>query len=315
MATVTGLSGNYYMVNNDIWVDVKGLSANHTRVKVEITEQAVDVDQELAEPQEYNYYPINGEVEFNLSPIIKGMLKEPNLQVNGLANGASIKMNYGLFQVKIILVVAVGSGSNFTFSKTFIRGGDRSNRQNVASAAGVVLKESTLIPRWEGYPVRKFYLGSGIQSTAIIPAGETVQRRVLGCDPIYLMFLNSKGGYSYWLFENFVVDNGGKGGDIIKRRDFKFQLTKDTEHIITVSGRVEREYYRTMIALIESPEVYVYRGEEVLFLAPASFSAELQGTWVRIFNQKNKFPFNNYDDLEDVNFKFSTHLNHDPSLV
>jgi hypothetical protein len=308
--TVKGLNFNRYLVENPIWVEITNIpvSAEYIRVSVARTD-IMDADDAPA-PLGFDFYTYNNKVVFDLAPIVKSLLGKPSVSFKNLLNDASIGTNYANCNVSIVFPTAPETPP-YSYSRTFIRGGLRNNQTNVYLDDAEVLKESTKIPRWGSYPLRKYYLDGGvIKSTSLLTIGETAQFQVRGCAPIYFGFKNSKGGYSYWLFESYTINQKTSGGEYVQRREVSFNKTEGSEYTVEVTGRVTREYFKTMLALAESQEVFVY-GNQLFDDSPKADS-----TWQKVFQPKggNKFDFNNYEDVQDVTFSFDYNLTHNVAL-
>src|SRR5690606_23768166 len=140
MATVTGINGSRYYVNNPIWVTVDtSMDVDPTAVvNLSITINATIVFSA-------KYYPLNGLVYFDLSEIIKGFLPEPSHPTNPIS-GQPISLS---------TVNATISLPGFNSTKTFFRGGEDSQRTNIQVPNEAVLSESEKIPVWTGYPYAK----------------------------------------------------------------------------------------------------------------------------------------------------------------
>src|SRR5690606_29821850 len=153
------------------------------------------------------YYTYNSLVSFDLSEIVKGLLPEPN-HPNNILSGSEITTN------SVTLTISLPS---YNQTKTFYRGGILSNSSNVQVPANAVLSESEKIPVWTGYPSAKYYLNNAgrIIYANIFSVSEIENRKVINCDSLFFRFLNSKGGYSFWLFEQWDVKDKYKKGEII----------------------------------------------------------------------------------------------------
>lgn len=300
MATVTGINGSRYYVNNPIWVTVDtSMDVDPTAVvNLSITINATIVFSA-------KYYPLNGLVYFDLSEIIKGFLPEPSHPTNPIS-GQPISLS---------TVNATISLPGFNSTKTFFRGGEDSQRTNIQVPNEAVLSESEKIPVWTGYPYAKYYLNSsGITYyTDILQVSEIEQRKVATCNPVYLRFLNSKGGYSFWLFEDWELLKNSKTTSVIERRTSDLDLGLETSHELNISTRVEERYLSTLRALLQSPDVYIYNIQNILVESNPQFQQSF--VWTKIYNGGGNMKWNSYDSVHEFDFKFDLRLKSNPTLI
>lgn len=320
---VQRINGDRYLINNPIWVDITSVpdAALFVTISIEPVNGASQVS-----PPSLRLYAYNNAIQFDLSDAIKSFFPVPDFS-RETANDVPIQTNY---LTTCIVFRAIGPDGSEVLeevivNKTFIRGGRDTQRFNASVALSAVLKESTKIPRWGGFPVRKYYFEASrdtrktyynILSTTIIPADETEQRRVIGCNPIYFKFLNTLGGYSYWLFETFTAEKSAGKAQIVENRNANYSLGNEIEYELEVEGRVEREYYQTMRALIQSPEIYVWDLNSKVFADRTGTVDVIQARdpWVKVFAGKNKISFESNEDLKDVSLKFEIKTEQRPTV-
>ena len=298
--TVSGLNGDNYLINNPIWVDVTGLNDTIRRVHVVVKTLTEQNEIPINTILTFKYLVINNEMYFDIAEIIKSLMASPK-HLFSFVNGSLLGSNTLGVSIDIQAVLVTGIVSEMvTYSRTFVRGGEESGDTNVYLGNNTVLKESTLIPRWNGFQVVKYVLENNvIKMYTIIPNIETEQRVVAGCNPLYFRFLNTKGGYSYWLFETWDVRKKADKAEIIERKTAENSLGSEVEYSLTVESTIPRSYYKTMLALCQSPEVYVYG----LYRNTISGSA---GSYKfdKIHNGGNTFEINSYEDVKKTRFKF-----------
>lgn len=297
MATVTGLSASRYYTDNPIWVDVNTTGDVITDVV------NLNIYQNATLVFTAKYYTYNNLVSFDLSEIIKGLLPEPQHPTNATA-GTIITTN----SVTLTITLA-----NFNQTKTFYRGGLVSNSSNVQVPNNAVLSESEKIPVWSGFPSAKYYINnSNIIFTDILLSTDIENRRVINCDSVFLRFLNSKGGYSYWLFEEWEIKDKYKQGKIIDRRGKDLDLGNKPEFELSLSTRVEERYLATMRALVQSSEIYVYRLDNLIQEFNPTFQQTY--TWTPIYNAGGDVDWNAFDSVYEISFKADLRLKNNPSL-
>lgn len=299
MATITGLSASRYYTDNPIWVDVNTTGDTNTDVvNLNIYKNADIV-------YTSKYYTFNNLVSFDLSEIVKGLLPEPN-HPNSPVTGDFILNN------SVTLTISLPS---FNQAKTFYRGGITAGSSNVQVPNNALLSESEKIPVWQGYQSAKYYLDTNgnIVFSNTLTNTEIENRKVVNCDSVFLRFLNSKGGYSYWLFEQWDVDDKYKKGTIIERRGQDLDLGNKPDFSFNVSTRAEERYLPTMRALLQSTEIDVYRIDNII----QEYNPQFQNTyqWTPIYNDGSSIEWNAFDSVYDVKFKFDLRLKNNPSLV
>jgi len=315
---VVGLNRNRYLINNPIWVEIIEIPSESIYVTATIVRLAPDgSDIPESAPTTLRLSHSNNTLYFDLSEGIKSFFPIPNFELE-TASGSDIGTNYQDARVTLKAVSASGAIlEEMMFTRTFIRGGRDGDINNTVLGAGATLKESTLIPRWQAFPVRKYYLTAQnrIASTVSIPANETEQRRVVGCNPIYFKFLNTQGGYSYWLFETWDSEKSTKKAQRIESRDRNYSLGTDIDYELEVEGRVERRYFATMRALIQSPEIYVYNLRALLFSDAVGTSLVQRIAWDKVYAGANKMSVSSSEILKEVKFKFDVLTKQRPTVL
>ena len=298
MATITGLNGSRYYVNNPIWLEC------------DVSDNPVDsftmVISSAGTPLfQGKFYTYDNKAYIDIAEIMKGLLPEPNHPVNP-STGQVITTNSIYVQIYVL---------GFAPSIVFYRGGEDSDRTNVQVPPLATLIESAKIPVWNGYPSAKYYLNASneIIYTNILQPSETEQRRVVTCNPVYLRFLNSKGGYSFWLFDSWNIQKKTKKGDIIERRTNDLDLGLEPSHTLNLSTRVEERYTQTLRALCQSPEVYIYQIQNIITEQNTSFQSST--LWTRIFNDGSSMEWNSEETVNEFDFKFDLRFKNNPSLL
>ena len=306
MMTIQGLGLNRYLINNPIWVDIS--DAPET---IYLTFSSVyQKSQTLIAP--YVIKTFNGETSFDLSEIIKSTMDEPQHPV-GLLSGDVLPSNATTLTLRF---QAVEDPDEVILTKTFIRGGDATMQSNLTLPTNAVLKESEKIPVWEGFQSAKYYLNENnrIVYTNILTNEEIERMSVVNCNPLFLRFLNTRGGYSFWLFEEWEVTEKSKKTHRIKRRDDPLDLGLEMEYELETTTRVERKYNNTLSALLKSPEIYVHRIENLL---NKRISAETMRftEWTRIYNAGGSMSWNSFEEMNEYTFKFDLLFNEKPTLI
>jgi len=306
---IQGLNRDRYLINNPIWVEITDVPQDAVYVELSIFKETPEAELEESQgPQlSLRLHPINGFICFDIGEGVKTYMDLPNWR-SETGSGARIETNYQRLRFSFKAVsFDMTTLEEELISRMFIRGGRDSLSDNVVLGSNAVLKESTLLPRWGTFPVRKFSLDDqgAIISTSTIPTDESVTLRIPGCNPVYFKFLNTLGGYSYWLFEVWDFEKSAKREQIVKEKRDYYSLGTRSEYQLSVEGRVERDYFRTMRALADSPEIYVLNVDGKLFrdIIAESFATRESG-WYRVFGDRNKFESTSQETLQDVKMKF-----------
>lgn len=306
---VTGLSGNGYYINNNIIVslDTDNAGAEVLFYNIRITDAS-----NPQKFQEVKVYPKQGNsLSVNISPMLKSLFKKPNHNIN--YSGISQTNTFEKFNLRFESSFIV---SGFPFSniltinnKTFIRGGYRSNLQNRSSVIGRVLSPVETIPYWSGYPIAEYKIVSGfnIEKNPFADSFTSKELRYFkGCNPTYVKFLNSLGGYSYWLFEgltnNTSTSNAGYSNNFGEVTDFGNTVNRSMQ----LYSKVPARFYPMILDLIESPEIYVYNN---------SIDSEKKDTFVRIINNNNSLSENDAKKSYEVKLNFEVVSNYNPEIL
>lgn len=123
------------------------------------------------------------------------------------------------------------------------------------------------------------------------------------CNPFYVRFLNTKGGYSFWMFNAWEYSTTSKELGVVSTTTSinNKSLGFSEENTVTVDTRVKREYYDLIRALIVSPVIQVYN----------QFDME----WLKIELKGTTFDSNNYEDLQEFTCDFDLMLNTNPGTI
>ena len=306
--TIQGLGLNRHLINNPIWVDI--VDAPET---IYLTFTILDGNTApLISP--YVIKTFNGRASFDLSEIVKSMMNEPQHPI-GLLPGDILPSNSTDMTLRF---QGVEDPDEVSLTKTFIRGGDSTMRSNLTLPAFAVLKESEKIPVWEGFPSAKYYLSGNnrIAYTSILANEEIDRQSVVNCNPLFLRFLNTRGGYSFWLFEEWEVNEKSKKTDRIKRRGNPLDLGLEMEYELETTTRVNREYNATLSALLKSPEVHVYNIASILNNRGEGMNFQDRfDKWTRIYNAGGSMSWNSFEDMNEYTFKFDLLFNEKPTLI
>ena len=308
---ITGINQNRYLINNPIWVNITGAGE-----KVLLSFNSLQAN--LQNYSIFTFYTWNGSVELDLSEIIKGLMPEPSHPTN-IISGQIIP---GTTTFQILTFQSLGTVvQSYNFNKTFIRGGDGTMGENLTLPVGSVLKESPKIPVWQGYPSAKYTLNANNQIvfSNILNNNEIDRRKVVTCNPVFLRFLNTRGGYSFWMFEEWEITEKSSKTNRIDRRGNPLDLGLEMAWELSLNSRVPREYNATLSALLKSPEVHIYDINSILNDRGSGVSGVSEGRkkaqWTRIYPAGGSMAWNGFEEMNEYSFKFDLLFKEKPTLI
>lgn len=300
---VNGIVDAMY-INNPIKVTASENTTDSTVIRYLVRVSNISTPQ----IQTVTLYPdASGTIEFDLSVILKAMFKVPkhNEGIGGNENAGrevfSIRVtSYYTIPDDEVIYTSVTNINN----KVFFRGGIRGNNMNVSAVFAYSLRSSEKLPLWPGYPVWDYQMLSGYNVGQLLPstASNIERMKVKGCKSVYVKFFNSKGAYSFWLFE------ASKENDTTANEGYSNTLNGITDYGNTVDlsleyySKVPERYIEVIKDLIESPEIYIYNPS-----AP--------NVYERIVNAGNTITDDVHNKVSEVKVKFERVSNYNPSLI
>jgi len=302
---VTGLESDLYYIDNPILINITDLEFNVTYFTIGLFN--INDPLNVIAINELPIYPYTNLLikDFDFSEVIKANFARPHHPTTTLPNDSVIGTNYVRFTIDIKQRINGTIVGQYTANKTFLRGGKDTQELNVTASVGDVLKESAKILVWDGLPVSKYYINADkkIAVTNVITEAEIQQMKTVGCDPFYVRFLNSKGGYSFWYFPVWDKDKKTKSVGFIERQRplDSFSLGFESTHIVKAESKLRREHFETAEALIDSKEVHVYN--------------RYGNSWAKIELKDGNFNRNTYEDVTDFNVSFNANLSKDARLI
>jgi len=319
---LSGLSSNFYLANNPIYLSISGIDDRTPYIDyfISVYDNQGSITSTSKPQRSYN---LNNTLSVDIAPLIKSFMSEPNHNTNYTElnpfpfyfNHIKINITVREYEYKNTVVSDPEGGlDRIVFSteivntdtisnKTFIRGGKRTydNNINLGNATNLIVTDK--IPVWSGLPVDYYYtnLQDGIVKTNIIPGELKDERTVKGCESIYVKFLNSLGGYSYWLFENSEVQERNSNLGSIRRQLDVLDLGNESEETITLISKVPQRFMPLMKDLIVSPEIYRYEKENQ--------------EWHRLSSDNNRITTNSFEVNTKVKLKFNPYSNYNPAVI
>lgn len=278
------LNGNGYLINNEIWFNINAdTEAVYFKIVLTNLSNAKITTQFVS-------YAINNNVFVNIQSAVKGLFDSPN----GTTNNST----------KIQVSITANDGTNITFIKDFVRGGNRVNETNQTISSNQLLRLVEKLPVWSGFPVYDYFLTSSyvIHEQGLVDLDPALidYKRIKGCNNIYLKFLNQKGGYSYWLFESWTEkEQNNPLGYLIDGSNNMLDLGSESKSDLQVYSKIPKEYKQYAFDLIDSLDVYAYQN----------------GTWKKLFMKSNNIEKDNIKKVYTVTLNIDLNYRFNPSLL
>ena len=301
---VSRIPAEIYFVNNPVYIELR--DDNAKRIVVTAFNYSTLKEYELT----LDLY--NGVAIFDASIIAKAMMPLPLnsivYQEQGLNNNrVYIRFTFDSLDDNDDII------DSQSYPLTFIRGGLVVGN-NIYITDGSELIESDRVPVWNGYPTGMAEIeGNQIIYRTILKPNEIEVMRTLTCNGMYLMWLNSKGGYSYWLFEIWEMELKSDKSDVL--RAYKagdnyqaFQTTGNkSTYSINVQSTIKKDYFNHIKSLVNSPEVWIFNIENYVDYF-SNFNPAIPPIngmqWKRIHNNGNSFNWNSWEQTKEVSFNF-----------
>jgi len=278
------LNGNGYLINNEIWFNINAdTEAVYFKIVLTNLSNAKITTQFVS-------YAINNNVFVNIQSAVKGLFDSPN----GTTNNST----------KIQISITANDGTNITFIKDFVRGGNRVNETNQTISSNQLLRLAEKLPVWSGFPIYDYFLTSAyvIQEQGLVDLDPALidYKRIKGCNNIYLKFLNQKGGYSYWLFESWTEkEQNNPLGYLIDGSNNMLDLGSESKSDLQIYSKIPKEYRQYAFDLIDSLDVYAYQN----------------GTWKKLFMKSNNIEKDNIKKVYTVTLNIDLNYRFNPSLL
>lgn len=295
--TIIGLENNYYLSMNDIWITVNGFTENTYVMEVSITNL---ITGKSLSDLKLSPSPDN-EFAFNICLPVRALFPFPDHTIHNTLQSFQFDFNVKFENSNT-------PDESTTLSKFFILGGRKKNGKAewYLSASEELIVGTWL--EWLDIPLPGF--ANRIQGSTIVdyvPTNKLVLKSASKCDYKILKFLNSLGGYQYYLFEKFQEKPKSKPGKIIMnptdrlRQDNFRNIEITTETTIEFQAKTPFAAQSVITDLISSPEILMYdpSGEDN------------DSKWQRLVLENNDSIENNWDRVyqNKIEFSFSSYIN------
>lgn len=301
--TVTGIENKYYFINNPIWVRMENVGS---KVEVSIKQSGVTKNKAL-----FNTPMLNQIFQFDITPLVKSVFYYPELPAFNNSPTADRNVEKATIEFH-----SLDNNQKVTFAdKYFVRGGYFTGI-NVSPTEGMLLSDSDKIPVWNGLPVKAYKLNNGSIDSVIPDNNETKLMKDLGCDSIYISFLNGKGGYSYWNFEKWEItqnteDSEATQGEVFPNNHLHsfHQLGGDITSKLKVTSIFKNEFFELARALAKTQTAYVYKIDDKIKNYPYA------PKWKKMRNTGNTFKIKSSNSMQELSFEFDIMTNENTSLI
>lgn len=251
---ILGLENNYYLSGNDIWIQVSNFPKIPIRLELKCTNNITGATLPIFRL----YADINNVFKFNISQTIRPI--QPYPVYNPINTMSEYKLEF-------TVIFEDNTQESTTLNKYFIRGG---RVKNNVDEWYLTNDYKLVIAKWVEW--RGITLPGNpkkIMSSLLvdyIPAATDIFRMNLmsGCNAKIIRFLNSLGGYQFWIFETYEIKPKVKAKDVISqipmrlRADIIRNIGTDTVTEITLKTKTPTELQPIILDLIQSPEIEMY---------------------------------------------------------
>lgn len=302
---VTGLNSNRFLAGNPVPVKLSlatGVFETGSFITMNITRLSTHGGELPIVMPSTKLYPGPSGLEIDIAPYIKGLLPYPYVPGTSYQDPVPNYQNFN-----ITFSESQTDSSNAFLNKTFVRGFRREESETAMTLAiNAQLNPVDTIPMWTGYPSARFWIdsGSAIRSTQIVESQYSKQMRApTNCDPFYVRFLNSLGGYSFWMFNAWDWSTKTTGVGVIERTasTINRSLGFKEDNTITVDSRVKREFLPLIRDMIASPVIQVY--------------GKFGMPWKKIELKGQSITESNYEDMIEATASFDLMLGNRPEVI
>ncbi|WP_295676137.1 hypothetical protein [uncultured Empedobacter sp.] len=303
---IKGLESNGFFINNPIYIEVSEL-VNTKYIEVTLTYAGVNsVTYKL-------YSDLTGKVLVNLASMVRVMLPIPVANTDYTNNTTENTVHE--LGINIKEYKTDNTTTEQSFVKKFVRGGKLGNLINQVAQVGLTLTNSKKLPVWRNRPVALYDMTNDLtvgKHPIVVNINyfddnyniDVEVQSTRYTDGVYLKFLNSLGGYSYWNFERsstkIKTDNIGYYVTPSISGEQVTDMGQEVQEESTAESVVKAEYIGILQDLITSSEVYKYDGDN---------------NWERIILDGNSLTLNPVKKVYDVSISFKRHNTFTPTTL
>ncbi len=288
--TISGLENNYYLTQNDIWIRVDGFPEAVSILEVKATNLTSEL---ILPPLKLSASPSN-DFQFNICQLVRALMPEPNhLAINSLQ---SFQIEFKAKYVNTEL-----PDDEDVLIKYFVRGGRDKNGNDEWFLQP---SEELVVGRWIDWGIPLPTYAKRIQGDEIVDYIPNNQFKISlrnNCNYTAIKFLNSLGGYQYYIFESHEIKIKSKAGKTIPtiayrlRNDNFINIGIEKEKTIELSTKTPFEVQSVISDLVGAFEVFLYN--------PEGFDENAK--WQRLQLESNDSIENSYDRVYENTLKYS----------
>ncbi|RMZ60060.1 hypothetical protein D1632_10755 [Chryseobacterium nematophagum] len=295
--TITGLDNNYYLSQNDIWISISGFIDLPDILELIVTNITTGASLPILR---MSPSPEN-EFKCNICVPVRALFPFPDhININSL-------QSFG-FDFIVKFEDTNIADETISLTKYFVLGG---RNKNGNAEWFLTASEELIVGKWlEWRTVTLPGYAKRIQGNAIvdfIPTEKVILNKPSGCDYKILKFLNSLGGYQYYLFDKFQEKYKSKAGKTIPKiadrlRQHNMRNREvNTERTIEFQTKTPFAAQSVITDLIASPEVLLYD----------STGDDSDSQWERLVIENNDSIENNWNRVYEnkLEFSFSKYIN------
>lgn len=249
---IIGLENNYYLSGNDIWIKVQ----NFPKIPVKLELQVTNTNTSKTTSILRIYPDLSNVFEFNLSQAIRPLQPNPDhTDINTLQN----------YEMVFTVIYDDETSDAETVDKYFIRGGRYKNNVDewhLENGAKLI------ISKWVEWGVPLPGFANKIQDQLILDyvptASETYRMFLKTCNYKIIKFLNSLGGYQFWIFESNEEEIKAKPLDEVSitpsrlRDNIYRNIGSENTREITLKSKTPIDLQPIIMNLIGSNDILMY---------------------------------------------------------
>ncbi|RMZ58971.1 hypothetical protein D1632_15510 [Chryseobacterium nematophagum] len=294
---ITGLENNYYLSQNDIWITINGFTDIPDILELNVSNITTGVSLPLLR---MSPSPDN-EFRCNICIPVRALLPFPDhININSL-------QSFG-FDFTVKFEDTNIADETISITKYFVLGGRNKNGKDEWY---LTASQELIVGAWlEWRTVTLPGYAKRIQGNAIvdfIPTDKVVLNKPVGCDYKIIKFLNSLGGYQFYLFDKFQEKSRSKAGKTLSKITDRLRqhnvrnIEVNTERSIEFQTKTPFRAQSVITDLICSPEVLLYD--------PTGDDSD--SSWLRLVIENNDSIENNWDRIYEnkLEFSFSKYIN------
>ena len=291
--TITGLENNYYLSQNDIWISVNGFVV--PIAMLQLTVKNLTTNQEL--PIFKMYASPNNDLQFNICKPIRALFPETNHISNNNLQSFELKFTAKFVDSNI-------ADEEIILEKYFIRGG---RNKNANDEWYLTSSTELVVGKWIDYGIDVTTYAQKVLWSDIVESAPSNQFKVIlkECNYKIIKFLNSIGGYQYFVFEKFQIKNKSKSGKTIDvptqrlRKDNFKNTAISNGRVIELYAKTPMEIQEVFSDLVNSQEVYLYNNlgnddDAKWEKLKLDNNESIENNYERVFENKISFELPNY---------------------